>query len=134
MEIRHPLGYRAPQRTSGGILCDLALRLLSRCYFGPARSTRSSYSYSQWVALPYPARVAYIAGAYDSLVNFDTPGSGTARYASWAACISRAQMTVGQLTDNVLNFSQNNPTLQTGMVQQALYEYLMVACGLPASK
>ena len=89
------------------------------------------FSYSKWLELPYDARVAYIAGAYDTLIGF--PDARGHRYVSWDACIKNARMSVGQLSDNVQDFAKDKPRYQKGMIQDALFDYLTAACG-PASQ
>ena len=47
------------------------------------------FSYSKWLELPYDVRVAYIAGAYDTLIGF--PDARGNRYVSWDACIKKRE-------------------------------------------
>jgi len=89
------------------------------------------FSYSKWLELPYDVRVAYIAGAYDTLIGF--PDARGHRYVSWDACIKNARVSVGQLADNVQDFAKDKPRYQKGMIQDALFDYLAAACG-PASQ
>jgi len=84
------------------------------------------FTYQQWLAMPEPGRVAYLAGAYDSLLTFAEDEQVTSHY---SRCLNMAQMTNFQLAANVLSFAKDRPALQTGSVQGALINYLIAACG-----
>ena len=78
--------------------------------------------------MPEQGRIAYVAGAYDSLVTFAETDQVGMHYEN---CLVRARMTNSALTANVLNFAKDRPALQTGPVQGALIAYLIAACGAP---
>jgi hypothetical protein len=90
----------------------LAAGVSAAIWFSPASAYY--FGYSKWLTLPYQARVAYIAGAYDALTGFENPAGG--RHPSWEVCVNNAQMSIAQLTDNVQNFAKDKPQYQTGMV------------------
>jgi hypothetical protein len=102
-----------------------ALIISTLVWIAPASSYY--FGYSKWLALSYPARVAYIAGAYDTLTGYAKSGGN--RYGPSAVCINNAGMSIGQLAENVQNFAKDKPQYQTGMVQDAIFGYLVEACG-----
>ena len=75
------------------------------------------------------SRVAYISGAYDSLVTFVEGEQAGRNSRHYRKCVATAQMTNFQLAANVLNFAKDKPELHVGSVQGALIEYLNAACG-----
>jgi hypothetical protein len=99
-------------------------------------AAESNYvTFQTWLTMPEPVRDAYIAGAYDSLENVgeDTEQMRRTR-THYANCLYTAKMTSIQLAANVLNFAKDKPELQTGLVQRALVNYLIAACGEPPTK
>jgi hypothetical protein len=91
-------------------------------------------TYQKWLALNEMSRVAYISGAYDSLVIFVEGEQAGRNSRHYRKCVATAQMTNFQLAANVLNFAKDKPELHTGSVQGALIGYLNAACGGPPTK
>ena len=91
-------------------------------------------TYPKWLALNEMSRVAYISGAYDSLVTFVEGEQAGRNSRHYRKCVDTAQMTNFQLAANVLNFAKDKPKLHTGLVQAALLQYLNAACGQPPTK
>jgi hypothetical protein len=91
-------------------------------------------TFQTWSAASETFRVAYIAGAYDSLVIFAEGEQEERISAHYERCIGAAKMQNGQLAANVLNFAKDKPELHTGSVQGALLQYLIAACGVLPTK
>jgi hypothetical protein len=89
------------------------------------------FTYQSWLAMSESSRVAYVSGAFDSLVSFAETDQVAMHYGK---CIDTAKMTNSALTTNVLNFAKDKPKLHTGLVQAALLQYLNAACGQPPTK
>ena len=89
------------------------------------------FTYQSWLAMSESSRVAYLSGAFDSLVSFAETEQIAVHYGK---CIDAAKMTNFQLTANMLNFAKDKPELHTGLVQRALLKYLIAACGEPPTK
>jgi hypothetical protein len=89
------------------------------------------FTYQTWLAMPESSRVAYVSGAFDSLVSFAETEQVAMHYVK---CIDTVKMTNSQLTANMLNFAKDKPELHTGLVQRALLKYLVAACGEPLTK
>jgi hypothetical protein len=89
------------------------------------------FTYQSWLAMSESSRVAYLSGAFDSLVSFAETEQIAMHYGK---CIDAAKMTNFQLTANMLNFAKDKPELHTGLVQRALLKYLIAACGEPPTK
>jgi hypothetical protein len=99
-------------------------------------AAHSNYvTYQTWITMPEPVREAYIAGAYDSLENVgeDTEQMRRTRM-HYASCLATAKMTSLQLAANVLDFAKDKPELHNALVQRALVNYLIAACGEPPTK
>jgi hypothetical protein len=92
------------------------------------------FTYQSWLAMAETSRVAYISGAYDSLVTFVEGEQAGRNSLHYTKCITTAKMTNFQLAANVLNFAKDKPQLHTGSMQGALIEYLNAACGQPPTK
>jgi hypothetical protein len=92
------------------------------------------FTYQSWLAMAETSRVAYISGAYDSLVTFVEGEQAGRNSLHYTKCITTAKMTNSQLTANMLNFAKDKPELHTGLVQRALLKYLVAACGEPPTK
>jgi hypothetical protein len=89
------------------------------------------YSYRQWVALDATLRAAYIAGAFDSLLGIVRDRSDLPATKHYDDCISKANMTNGELADNIIAFVKTRPRLQERSVSGALINYLVAFCGAP---
>ena len=90
-------------------------------------------TYSQWEAMPPFGRDAYIAGAFDSLVEISASSNDNYQK-HYNSCLVRQQMTNGQLADNVRAYAASRPELQTGGVVGAMLNYLIALCGKPPSQ
>jgi hypothetical protein len=85
------------------------------------------FTYPQWVKLSPEGRAAYIAGAFDSLVNrYDDTGRAIALH--YSQCLARAKMGSTQLGDNLQTYVSARPELQAGTVYAALVKYLADLC------
>jgi hypothetical protein len=110
-------------RTAAGLIALLVSSAAQSNYF----------TYQSWLALPETARVAYVSGAYDSLITF-VSDEQTGRIAQYKKCLNTAEMTNFQLAASVMNFAKDKPQFHTGSVQSILINYLIAACGEPPTK
>jgi hypothetical protein len=92
------------------------------------------YSYHQWAALDATLRAAYIAGAFDSLLGIVRDRSDLPATKHYDDCISKANMTNGELADNIIAFVKTRPRLQERSVSGALINYLVAFCGAPPER
>jgi hypothetical protein len=101
---------------------------------GSSAAQSNYFTYQSWLVLPETARVAYLSGAYDSLITFvsDEQTGRTAQH--YKKCLNTAEMTNFQLAANVMNFAKDKPQFHTGSVQSVLINYLIAACGEPPTK
>jgi len=97
----------------------------------PVANAGQFYSYRQWVALDDALRSVYIAGVFDSLLGIVKDRNDVPVTKHYDDCITRANMTNGQLADNVIAFVKGRPELQERSVSGALMNYLIVYCGPP---
>ena len=109
------------------------LRLI--CLFliavSPVANAGQFYSYRQWVALDDTLRSVYIAGVFDSLLGIVKDRNDLPVTKHYDRCITRANMSNGDLADNVMAFVKTKPDLQEGSVSGALMNYLIAFCGAP---
>ena len=109
------------------------LRLI--CLFSIAVSSIANagqfYSYRQWVALDESLRSVYIAGVFDSLLGIVRDRNDLPVTKHYDNCITRANMSNGELADNVMAFVKTRPELQERSVSGALMNYLIYYCGAP---
>jgi hypothetical protein len=94
---------------------------------GSSAAQSNYFMYQNWSALNEDSRIAYLAGAFDSLLVF-MPDVGD----HYETCLARAKMQTSQLTAHVLSYAKDKPALQTGSVQNALVRYLLAVCGKPS--
>ena len=65
------------------------------------------FTYQTWLAMPESSRVAYVSGAFDSLVSFAETEQVAMHYVKG---IDTVKMTNSQLTANMLNSPRTNPS------------------------
>jgi len=92
------------------------------------------YSYRQWVALDDTLRSLYIAGVFDSLLGIVRDRKDLPVTKHYDNCITRANMSNGDLADNVIAFVKSKPELQEKSVSGALMNYLIAYCGPPPTR
>ena len=97
---------------------------------GALPASATFLTYAQWSALPSRDRTLYMAGAFDELISEATGTLALKLVRHYSECVASAQMSDGQLADNVLSFAATQPQLQTSTVPEALVAYLGKACGL----
>jgi hypothetical protein len=97
----------------------------------PVSNAGQFYSYRQWVALDDPLRSMYIAGVFDSLLGIVRDRNDLPVTKHYDNCITRANMSNGELADNVMAFVKTRPELQEKSVSGALMNYLISYCGAP---
>ena len=97
----------------------------------PLANAGQFYSYRQWVALDDPLRSVYIAGVFDSLLGIVRDRKDLPITKHYDRCITRANMSNGDLADNVMAFVKTKPELQERSVSGALINYLIDFCGAP---
>jgi hypothetical protein len=109
------------------------LRLI--CLFliatSPVANAGQFYSYRQWVALDDTLRSVYIAGVFDSLLGIVRDRKDIPVTKHYDDCITRANMSNGELADNIMKFVKTRPELQERSVSGALMNYLISFCGRP---
>jgi hypothetical protein len=86
------------------------------------------FTYAQWVKLSPEGRAAYIAGAFDSLVNRYDDDAGRAVAFHYSECLARAKLGSTQLGDNLKTYVSARPELEAGTVYAALVKYLADLC------
>jgi hypothetical protein len=89
------------------------------------------FNFSQWERLTENQRIAYIAGAFDSLISNAATNEERRDGLHYQRCIRNAAMSSEQLGANVLAFVQTQPALHGQTVQLALVRYLVALCGPP---
>jgi hypothetical protein len=112
---------------------DKMLRLI--CSFliavSPVANAGQFYSYAQWEQLEGTLRAVYIAGVFDSLLGIVNDRNNLPATKHYDDCITRANMTNGELADKVMAFVKTRPDLQRRSVPGALINYLVTFCGPP---
>jgi len=95
---------------------------------GPADAFITTYS--QWEGMPEEARVSYIMGMFDGMVEFGafSLSMGTAAY-RYSDCLQKSRMDNWQLAANLRAFVAREPFYQTKSVALALLGYLAALCG-----
>ena len=91
-------------------------------------------NYSQWERLPRDAKVAYLAGAFDSLVGLADDQTQIQMALRYSKCVSSTHMSPRQLTDSVSAFGAAHLELQGFTVQRVLVNYLISLCGTPPQR
>ena len=97
----------------------------------PVSSQGVFNNYSDWVRMSEDNRAAYITRVVDSLTVYADSNAGRKAASHYFNCISRSNMTNGQLADQVEAYVTARPQLRGGTVQGALIGYLKQLCGLP---
>src|SRR5215510_717658 len=103
------------------------LRLICSLMIGmsPVAHAGQFYSYHQWQAMDETLRAVYIAGVFDSLLGLVTGRNDLPATRHYDNCISRANMSNGELAKNVMDFVKTRPDLQERSVTGALINYLV---------
>src|SRR5262245_60929618 len=107
------------------LICSLLLAI------SPVANAGQFYSYHQWVALDATLLASYIAGAFDTLLCIVRERNDLPTTRHYDDCISKANMTNGELADNIIAFVKTRPRLQERSVSGALINYLVAFCGAP---
>jgi len=97
----------------------------------PVANAGQFYSYRQWEELDETLRAVYISGVFDSLLGIVKDRTDLPATKHYDNCISRANMTSGELADNVIAFVKTRPDLKERSVPGALINYLITFCGVP---
>jgi hypothetical protein len=92
------------------------------------------WNYSEWERLPQDAKVAYLAGAFDSLVGLADDQMQIQMALHYSKCVSGTHMSPRQLTDGVSAFGAAHPELRGFTVQRVLVNYLISLCGTPPQR
>jgi hypothetical protein len=103
--------------------------MLLTLFWSPAAG--AFFTYSQWEQLSPDARAYYIAGTFDFLVSIATTDEDERVASYYSKCINDANMTYGQLSENLKIYASERPSLQGGTVQFVLFQYLIALCGAP---
>jgi hypothetical protein len=109
----------------------LRLTCLFLIALSPVANAGQFYSYRQWLALDEALRSVYIAGVFDSLLGIVRDRNDLPVTKHYDNCITQANMTNGELADNVMAFVKTRPELQERSVSGALINYLVDYCGAP---
>lgn len=86
------------------------------------------FQYSQWIKLEESLRIAYVAGAADSMNLFSSEKNAAHYY----ACLQREKLTMVQLAYMVAEISIAEPAMMQRTVQEAMLGVLQRQCGKPA--
>jgi len=113
------------------LFCFLRLICLFLFETSPVANAGQYYTYRQWVALDGTLRSVYIAGVFDSLLGLVKDRNDLPVTKHYDNCITRANMTDGELADNIMAFVKSRPELQERSVSGALINYLIDFCGAP---
>lgn len=97
----------------------------------PVANAGQFYSYAQWEQLEGTLRAVYMAGVFDSLLGIVSDRNNLPATKHYDDCITRANMTNGELADKVMAFVKTRPDLQRRSVPGALINYLVTFCGPP---
>jgi len=97
----------------------------------PVAHAGQFYSYSQWEKLDGTLRAVYIAGVFDSILGIVKDRRDLPVTKHYDDCITRANMSNGELADNVIAFVKTRPELRERSVPGALINYLVGFCGAP---
>ena len=97
----------------------------------PVANAGQFYSYRQWVVLDETLRSVYIAGVFDSLLGIVKDRKDLPVTKHYDDCITRANMTTGELAENIIAFVKTRPELRERSVSGALMNYLIAFCGAP---
>jgi hypothetical protein len=99
----------------------------------PARAQNVYLDYSQWKQMPPSLREMYVAGAFDALSTITVPERATiARH--YNECVAKAGLTIGKLAENMKEYAETQPDLQSKPVPGALLRYLISLCGTPTAQ
>ena len=102
------------------------LALLVALMAAPAFGQVGVYlQYSQWIKLEADMRIAYVAGAADSMNLFSKHA------AHYYACLQREKLTMAQLAYMVAEISIAEPAMMERTVQEAMLGVLQRQCGRP---
>jgi len=100
----------------------------------PVAHAGQFYSYSQWEKLDGTLRAVYIAGVFDSILGIVKDRSDLPATRHYDDCITRANMSNGELADSVIAFVKTRPELRERSVPGALINYLVTFCGAPPDR
>lgn len=89
-------------------------------------------NYSEWERSRYAEKMAYLAGAFDTLVSVGVEQQGKAMQ-HYDKCMIDSRMDLAQFTDAVSAFGRAHPEAQGPIysVQGTMLQYLIRLCGLP---
>jgi hypothetical protein len=87
------------------------------------------FTYVEWAKLSNEGRAAYIAGAFDSLINHYDNDAARVVARHYSECVVRAQLNSVQMSDNLSAYVSARPELRAGTVHAALLRYLADLCG-----
>ena len=90
------------------------------------------FTYSEWERLPEEERQVYLAGAFDTVVGVAEAEDpwGLKNSLHYRKCIRDNNMTLRQLSQNVIAFAATKPELKDTWVVRALLLCLQRLCGL----
>lgn len=107
------------------LICSLMIVI------SPAANAGQFYSYAQWEAMDETLRAVYIAGAFDSLLGIVRDRNDLPMTKHYDECITRANMSNGEMADHVIAFVKIRPELKERSISGALIKYLVSFCGAP---
>src|ERR1043166_6948016 len=107
------------------LICSLMIVM------SPVANAGQFYSYSQWEAMDETLRAVYIAGVFDSLLGIVRDRKDLPVTKHYDECISRANMSNGELADHVMAYVKVRRDLREKSVSGALINYLVTFCGAP---
>ena len=81
-----------------------------------------------------PFRAVYLAGVFDSVLGIVRDRSDLPATKHYDNCVTRANMSNGELADNVIAFVKTRPELRERSVPGALITYLVTFCGAPPDR
>jgi len=108
-----------------GLICAFLILV------SPVANAGQFYSYPQWVALDETHRAVYIAGVFDALIGLVKDKDDLPVTKHYDNCITRANISNGELADKLIAFVKIRPDLQGRSVSGALINFLVTFCGPP---
>jgi len=96
----------------------------------PAHAQNVFLLYNQWEQMPKALREMYVAGAFDTLSTVTT-AEQVSLAKHYNECIAKARLSMSQLTENMKEYADAQPDLQSKPAAGALLRYLISLCGTP---
>jgi hypothetical protein len=87
-------------------------------------------NYGEWEQMPTNLREMYVAGAFDAASVIAIPEQApVAMY--YNECVAKTGLSMAQLTQNMKEYAEARPNVQSKPIPNVLMRYLISVCGLP---